>query len=243
MHKHINHPLLCFVSIHPSLYPSIHVCLSSSIHPSTLLFPLSLSIMVYSHPHIPSSIHSCIHSSAPPFLHPPSIIHVFLHLFMYLSIPFIHSCHYLPQSTMDFEQSEDVMQNDPVGLYFNYRDSWEDLQSPQLEIFFDTHLRAGSGVCYWGWGSLIKMQGQISHLIGQVKTLSASNRAVYINEWRQPLKAQSIVHFAWRTSPNPGDLQRHNHVSVSHSNYNKYAPSQWLKIMWFVPLGVWTSVS
>lgn len=150
MHKHINHPLLCFVSIHPSLYPSIHECISSSIHPSTLLFPLSLSTMVYSHPHIPSSIHSCIHSSAPPFLHPPSIIQVFLHLCMYLSIPFIHFCHYRPQSTMDFAQSEDVMQNDPVGLYFNYRDSWEDLQSPQLEIFFDTHLRAGSGVCYWG---------------------------------------------------------------------------------------------
>lgn len=70
---------------------------------------------------------------------------------MYLSIPFIHSCHYLPQSTMDFEQSEDVMQNDPVGLYFNYRDSWEDLQSPQLEIFLTPT---------WGLGQVSVIGGE-----------------------------------------------------------------------------------
>lgn len=124
------------------------------VHPSFTLSSIHASTHLFCYPSICPSLPSfivhhgaftCTYSFICPFLylsfspsilHPPSIIHVFLHSFTYLPIPLIHSCHYLPQSTMDFEQLEDAMQSDPVWLHFNYRDSWEDLESPQLVIFW-----------------------------------------------------------------------------------------------------------
>lgn len=141
IHKHINHLLLYSVSIHPSLYPTIHESMHLFIYP--FIHARCIHTHIFLHLSVPTSFHNLCYPSVP---HPPSIIHVFLHLLMYLSIPLIHSFHYLLQSMRNFEQLEDVMQSDPVWLYFSYIYSWEELESPQLGLFFLTDT--------WGLGQV-----------------------------------------------------------------------------------------
>lgn len=74
--------------VYPHINSSIHLCIHPSIHSSTIHFPLIHSLSIYQSIHV-----STIHQFILAFIHPSSIIHLSILIFLFIHPPIHLSIH------------------------------------------------------------------------------------------------------------------------------------------------------